>query len=184
MFAPRVPVACGVGVQGCVRCRATGCCAFWRLRRLTFLPAARAIGLGVLPALPGSHAARARGRVRQPADPSSRLEIQMTPVRNALFASRCLLPATRYAGRKACAGVLVGRFDRLAVSTHRWPPTTRLQTNTKTARPLPHRSRGINHLKRSYGLRRSRLKGAAGVRAWSAWAILAYNLDTLAIRTR
>jgi transposase, IS5 family len=39
----------------------------------------------------------------------------------------------------------------------------------------------ISHLKRSYGLRRSRLKGAA---AWSAWAILAYNLDTLAIRTR
>jgi len=42
----------------------------------------------------------------------------------------------------------------------------------------------ISHLKRSYGLRRSRLKGAAGTHAWSAWAILAYNLDTLAIRTR
>ncbi len=39
----------------------------------------------------------------------------------------------------------------------------------------------ISHLKRSYGLRRSRLKGAPGARAWSAWAILAYNLDTLAI---
>jgi IS5 family transposase len=41
----------------------------------------------------------------------------------------------------------------------------------------------ISHLKRGYGLRRSRLKGEAGVRAWTAWAILAYNLDTLAIRT-
>jgi IS5 family transposase len=41
----------------------------------------------------------------------------------------------------------------------------------------------ISHLKRSYGLRRSRLKGQAGMRAWSAWAILAYNLDTFAIRT-
>lgn len=40
----------------------------------------------------------------------------------------------------------------------------------------------ISHLKRGYGLRRSRLKGTPGMRAWSAWAILAYNLDTLAIR--
>jgi transposase, IS5 family len=41
----------------------------------------------------------------------------------------------------------------------------------------------ISHLKRSYGLRRSRLKGAAGMRTWNAWSILAYDLDTLAIRT-
>jgi IS5 family transposase len=41
----------------------------------------------------------------------------------------------------------------------------------------------ISHLKRSYGLRRSRLKGAAGMRTWTVWSILAYNLDTLAIRT-
>jgi IS5 family transposase len=40
----------------------------------------------------------------------------------------------------------------------------------------------ISHLKRRYGLRRSRLKGHDGARAWTAWAILAYNLDTLAIR--
>src|SRR5438876_3601124 len=40
----------------------------------------------------------------------------------------------------------------------------------------------ISHLKRSYGLRRSRLKGQARMRTWSAWTILAYNLDTLAIR--
>ncbi len=40
----------------------------------------------------------------------------------------------------------------------------------------------ISHLKRGYGLRRSRLKGKAGARTWTAWAILAYNLDTLAIR--
>ena len=42
----------------------------------------------------------------------------------------------------------------------------------------------ISHLKRSYGLRRSRLKGADGMRIWTGWAILAYDLDTLAIRTR
>jgi IS5 family transposase len=41
----------------------------------------------------------------------------------------------------------------------------------------------ISHLKRRYGLRRSRLKGHTGARTWAAWAILAYNLDTLAIRT-
>jgi IS5 family transposase len=41
----------------------------------------------------------------------------------------------------------------------------------------------ISHLKRSYGMRRSRLKGESGMRAWTAWSILAYNLDTLVIRT-
>ena len=41
----------------------------------------------------------------------------------------------------------------------------------------------ISHLKRRYGLGRSRLKGHQGAKTWAAWAILAYNLDTLAIRT-
>ena len=40
----------------------------------------------------------------------------------------------------------------------------------------------ISHLKRRYGLKRSRLKGHHGAKTWTAWAILAYNLDTLAIR--
>ena len=40
----------------------------------------------------------------------------------------------------------------------------------------------ISHLKRRYGLRRSRLKGHDGARTWAGWAVLAYNLDTLAIR--
>jgi len=42
----------------------------------------------------------------------------------------------------------------------------------------------ISHLKRRYGLRRSRLKGDDGMQIWTGWAILAYDLDTLAIRTR
>jgi transposase, IS5 family len=42
----------------------------------------------------------------------------------------------------------------------------------------------ISHLKRRYRLRRSRLKGDDGMRIWTGWAILAYDLDTLAIRTR
>jgi IS5 family transposase len=41
----------------------------------------------------------------------------------------------------------------------------------------------ISHLKRGYHLRRSRLKGDQGQRIWTGWAILAYNLDTLAIQS-
>ena len=41
----------------------------------------------------------------------------------------------------------------------------------------------ISHLKRGYAMRRSKLKGKDGMQAWNAWGILAYNLDTLAIRT-
>ena len=41
----------------------------------------------------------------------------------------------------------------------------------------------ISHLKRGYGLRRTRLKGHHGAKTWTGWAILTYNLDTLAIRT-
>ena len=41
----------------------------------------------------------------------------------------------------------------------------------------------ISHLKRRYGLGRSRLKGHQGARIWVAWGLLAYNLDTLAIRS-
>jgi IS5 family transposase len=40
----------------------------------------------------------------------------------------------------------------------------------------------ISHLKRRYGLGRSRLKGQAGQRIWTEWSILAYNADTLAVR--
>ena len=36
----------------------------------------------------------------------------------------------------------------------------------------------ISHLKRRYGLGRSRLKGHDGQQTWTGWAILAYNLDT------
>jgi IS5 family transposase len=42
----------------------------------------------------------------------------------------------------------------------------------------------ISHLKRRYGLDRSRLKGDDGRQIWTEWAILAYNTDTLAVRTR
>lgn len=41
----------------------------------------------------------------------------------------------------------------------------------------------ISHLKRRYGTRRTRLKGHTGARTTVGWSVLAYNLDTLAIRT-
>jgi transposase, IS5 family len=41
----------------------------------------------------------------------------------------------------------------------------------------------ISHLKRGYGLRRSRLKDHHGMETWTGWSILTYNLDTLAIRS-
>jgi IS5 family transposase len=40
----------------------------------------------------------------------------------------------------------------------------------------------ISHLKRRYGMGRSRLKGHAGQRIWTEWGILADNADTLAVR--
>jgi transposase, IS5 family len=42
----------------------------------------------------------------------------------------------------------------------------------------------ISHLKRGYGLNRSRLKGDEGQQIWNGWAILAYNADTLIVRER
>ena len=57
------------------------------------------------------------------------------------------------------------------------------RTNRRLARFRVGVEGRISHLKRRYGLRRSRLKGHHGTKTWTAWAILAYNLDTLAIRT-
>jgi transposase, IS5 family len=57
------------------------------------------------------------------------------------------------------------------------------QTNRRLAKFRVGAEERISHLKRRYGLRRSRLKGHEGARTWAARAILADNLDTLAIRT-
>lgn len=56
------------------------------------------------------------------------------------------------------------------------------RTNRRLARYRVGCEGRISHLKRRYGLRRSRLRGHPGARTWVAWAVLAYNLDTLAIR--
>ncbi|MBA2421074.1 MAG: hypothetical protein H0V57_08110, partial [Thermoleophilaceae bacterium] len=51
----------------------------------------------------------------------------------------------------------------------------------RTQRRLRYRTGAegrISHLKRGYGLSRSRLKGDQGQRIWTGWATLTYNLDT------
>jgi transposase, IS5 family len=57
------------------------------------------------------------------------------------------------------------------------------RTNRRLARYRLGCEGRISHLKRRYGLRRSRLRGHPGARTWVAWGVLAYNLDTLAIRS-
>jgi IS5 family transposase len=71
--------------------------------------------------------------------------------------------------------------EQIQLSGHHEPGSRR--TRKRRARYRTGIEGRISHLKRSYGLRRSRLKGHDGMRTWTGWAILAYDLDTLAIRT-
>jgi len=70
--------------------------------------------------------------------------------------------------------------DRLFIAGRHAPHSRK--TNRRLAKFRVGAEGRISHLKRRYGLDRSRLKGHTGARTWAAWAILAYNLDTLAIR--
>jgi IS5 family transposase len=71
--------------------------------------------------------------------------------------------------------------DRVFIAGRQQPGSRR--TQRRLARYRTGAEGRISHLKRAYGMRRSRLKGQDGMKTWSGWAILAYNLDTLAIRT-
>jgi IS5 family transposase len=71
--------------------------------------------------------------------------------------------------------------EQIQLSGHHEPGSRR--TRKRRARYRTGIEGRISHLKRGYGLRRSRLKGDDGMRIWTSWAILAYDLDTLAIRT-
>jgi IS5 family transposase len=72
--------------------------------------------------------------------------------------------------------------DRVFVSGRQEPGSAR--TKRRLRRYRTGVEGRISHLKRGYGLRRSRLKGLEGQRTWTAWAILAYDLDTFAVLTR
>jgi hypothetical protein len=67
-----------------------------------------------------------------------------------------------------------------------WNPNAPAPDSKRTGRRLYRYRAGaegrISHLKRDYGMGRSRLRGAARSSAWCAWAILAYNLDTHTVR--
>jgi IS5 family transposase len=70
-------------------------------------------------------------------------------------------------------------------AVHRWPPRARVQTHQRRmGRYRTGEERRISQLKRRYGLDRTRLKGDHGQQIWTEWGILAYNSDTLAIRTK
>jgi IS5 family transposase len=72
--------------------------------------------------------------------------------------------------------------DRVFISGRQQPGSERTQRRMQRYRTGAEGR--ISHLKRSYGMDRSRLKGDEGQQIWTGWAILAYNADTLTVRTR
>jgi transposase, IS5 family len=70
--------------------------------------------------------------------------------------------------------------ERVFISGRQQPGSKRTQRRLRRYRTGAEGR--ISHLKRRYGLGRSRLKGRDGERIWSEWSILAYDADTLAIR--
>ncbi len=80
------------------------------------------------------------------------------------------------------SGEALAPFDlqRTFIAGRQQPGSRR--TQRRLARYRTGSEGPISHLKRGYGLRRSRLKDHHGMRAWTGWSILTYNLDTLAIR--
>ncbi len=72
--------------------------------------------------------------------------------------------------------------DRVFISGRQQPGSKRTQRRLQKYRTGAEGR--ISHLKRGYGLDRSRLKGDEGQQIWNGWAILAYNADTLAVRER
>ncbi len=72
--------------------------------------------------------------------------------------------------------------ERVFISGRQEPGSRR--TNRRLQRYRTGAEGRVSHHNRRYGMGRSRLKGHEGQRIWSEWAILAYNADTLAIRTR
>lgn len=72
--------------------------------------------------------------------------------------------------------------DRVFISGRQ--ETGSRRTNRRLQRYRTGEEGRISHLKRRYGMGRSRLKGADGQQIWTEWGILAYNADMLAVRTR
>jgi IS5 family transposase len=71
--------------------------------------------------------------------------------------------------------------ERVFISGRQQPGSRRTQRRMQRYRTGAEGR--ISHLKRGYGMRRSRLKGDQGQKTWTGWGILTYNLDTLTIQT-
>ena len=72
--------------------------------------------------------------------------------------------------------------ERVFISGRQQPGSKRTQRRMQRYRTGAEGR--ISHLKRGYGLDRSRLKGDEDQQIWTGWSILAYNADTLSVRTR
>jgi IS5 family transposase len=72
--------------------------------------------------------------------------------------------------------------DRVFIAGRQQPGSRRTQRRLQRYRTGAEGR--ISHLKRGYGLDRSRLKGDQGRQIWTGSSILAYNADTLAVRAR
>jgi IS5 family transposase len=72
------------------------------------------------------------------------------------------------------------KAERTFIAGRQQPGSRR--TQRRLARYRTGSEGRISHLKRGYAMRRSRLKDHQGMQTWTGWSILAYNLDTLAIR--
>ena len=72
--------------------------------------------------------------------------------------------------------------ERVFISCRQQPGSRRTQRRLQRYRTGAEGR--ISHLKRRYGLNRSRLKGHDGQQIWTEWSVFAYDLDTLAIRAR
>lgn len=74
------------------------------------------------------------------------------------------------------------RWSSARVAGRRWRRERRQQPRSRLTQRYRTGAEGrISHLKRGYGLNRSRLKGHQGQQITTGRAILAYNADTLAI---
>jgi transposase, IS5 family len=71
--------------------------------------------------------------------------------------------------------------ERTFIAGRQQPESRR--TQRRLARYRTGAEGRISHLKRRFGLRRTRLKDHQGMQTWTGWGILTYNLETLAIRT-
>lgn len=134
--------------------------------------------------LTGSTRRGARGLILPPVTrPGSTHENELLPGTVAELGRLGLRP--REAAVDAGFGVLATREAFAPLGTSVFVVASRTNTGSRRTRRRLARYRvgaegRIAHLKRSYGARRSRLRGAAGAAIWTNWAVLAYNVDTAA----